>query len=697
MLWSSRPFIRILIFYAAGLLLAFNSAFVKSIQPAFIVGCIIVLLVITIVLYSLKTGWQFRWAGGLTIGIAIFLTAIYFANLRFDKTNVNLPSGDHTFIGVVVKQPSSSEQSVKTVLKINEVVDTSIAIPDPIYVMVYLEKGSLSNNLIYGDHLVFDCKLAGPKRPANPGEFDYGKYLLRNGIVATAYLQNSKWKKLTNNPENKIIAIAIKLRQKLLLELQKNGLSNKEYSVAAAVLLGYDDLMDDEIQKDYIVAGAVHILCVSGMHVGIVYLVLNFILGLFLKRKFLAILIKTVLLLTFVWAYALLTGFAPSVWRASLMISIFIVGDTLNRNREPFNTLAAAAVIMLVINPMILLNLGFQLSYAAVLGILIFYRPIYNLIYIKNKLFNKIWAVVVVSTAAQLGTFPLAAHYFHYLPTYFWLTNILIFPLSFAIIGAGIIFIFLFWVPILGNSLGLIIAGFVYLMNQVVGLVRHLPANGVDYLYFPWIKVLFIYALIIALFNLLLFKNLKYLLPVSVLIFLLLGYQTYRKYDLLKQEKLIIYSISKSNAINFVRGTHYFLLADSVLRADADKIDYHIKPGFISMGLGEVKVNQTIDESLNLFFDGQFGDYLGYRFLVLSNKTDWLPMKEKLRIDALVVEGNKVLNMENLTACLDFKVLVIDNSVPYWKRKKLISFAEEHSIQYYDIATEGVFLKDFRN
>jgi len=176
-------------------------------------------------------------------------------------------------------------------------------------------------------------------------------------------------------------------------------------------------------------AGAMHILCVSGLHVGIIYLVISFFLGFLNNTRFNNIL-KAILLLLTVWAYAIITGLSPSVQRASLMLSVFIIGNLLNRARDTYNTLAISALILLIIDPYLLFNVGFQLSYAAVIGIVTFHQPIYKLLYFKNTIIDKIWSITVLSFAAQMATFPIATYYFHFFPPWFWLTNLFTFPLS---------------------------------------------------------------------------------------------------------------------------------------------------------------------------------------------------------------------------------------------------------------------------
>lgn len=695
MQWSARPFVRIFIFYVIGLLLAYHNEWLRTISTTLLLSGVFFFLVLSGLIYYRYKSWRFRWLNGITIGISIILAGIFFTNRHFAEIETDIPSDERIFIGTIVKQPSVSDQSVKTVIKITEIADSSLILKKPLKVMVYFSKDSVSNELVYGDKLLFSSKLSIPEGPKNPEEFDYKSFLYRSGINAIAYVHTNKWEKLGNDPESKLISIANRVRFSLLGALSENGLDAREFAVAAAVLLGYDDQMDKELERDYVRAGAMHILCVSGLHVGIVYLVLNFLFG-FLKRNRLQLLIKTILLLFFVWAYALLTGLAPSVWRAALMLSLFIIGSAMKRNRDPYNTLAAAAVIMLIIDPMLLFNLGFQLSYTAVLGILIFYRPLYTLVYIKNPIIDKIWSIVAVSTAAQLGTFPLAAHYFHYLPTYFWLTNIFIFPVSFGIIVVGMVFIVLAWVPLIPQILGFVLSGLVFLMNYIVGLVKHLPANGVEGLYFPWIKVVLVYGLIIMLYNWLLRRRIRFIFPVSLIIFSLAIFQTYHKYQTLRQNRIIVYSINKQSAIDFIQGQKHVLVTDSASIVNSSKYDYHIKNSTIEMGLDEAMIlNQgNIINEVGLYYDDEFCSFGDYKMITLNRAKQFFPVQNKLKVNTIIIQGKNNVNIEDLIQCINFELIVIDGSVPYWKRYKIAETCDSLNISYYDVKTDGAFIRD---
>lgn len=477
MIWSSRPFVRIFFPLVAGIFLAYWFPFFGESGSLWLLILTGVLSFTAYLLYRKNRSWKWRWLNGMLFILAVMSVGVFLTNMKLEKDTSFLNSNEQNYVAKVVSEPVSTEKSVKMILRLERTVSEDTIRINGTRVMAFLHRDSLSRKLQYGDIIVFKGKPVAPEGPKNPEEFDYAAFLALNDVYAMVFLRQDDWN-LLGSEEGSIYVLAARTRNYLLRALQENGVTGNNYTVAAAVLLGYDQLMDPELEQKYVTAGAMHILCVSGLHVGIIYLVLSFILG-FLRRNRVQKIIKVVLLLILIWFYALLTGLSPSVLRSSVMITLFILATLLARYKDVYNTLAASAVLLLLFNPLLIFNVGFQLSYTAVLGILMFYQPIYNIVYLKNKVADKMWSIVAVSAAAQLGTFPLAAHYFHFFPPYFWLTNIFIFPLSFAIIGTGMAFMIFSWVPVVSGVLGTVLSAFVYLLNYVVGLVKHLPLNGI--------------------------------------------------------------------------------------------------------------------------------------------------------------------------------------------------------------------------
>ena len=695
MFWSTRPFVRILFFFIPGIFMAYYFPVFQTLNKFIYLGLILSLLVLSI-LFLWQKKWSLRWVSGLSIGLIIFTLAMFLTTIHYEELP-QLPQSEKSFfVADIVNDPVPSEHSLKTILQIQNMLDSSGAYTGKLMVMAYFSKDSLSDKLVYGDRLSFVGTIRNPDGPKNPGEFDYKEFLRINGIQHVTFIPKGSWVLLGSTNRNPFFSIAGKARRYLLKALSENNLDDRNYAVAAAILLGYDNLMDPELEQNFVSAGAMHILCVSGLHVGVVYLVINFLLG-FMKKSQFQVWLKALILLLFIWSYALLTGLAPSVQRASVMISILIVGNALGRGRDSFNTLAVSAVLLLVFDPLLLFNVGFQLSYSAVIGILFFYQPIYRKFYTKNYILDKIWSVSVISLAAQLGTFPLAAHYFHFFPTYFWLTNILIFPLSFVIIGLGMLFISISWLPVIPAVVGYGLSGVLFVLNELVEAVRSLPFSGLNNLYFPWIKVAIVYLLIIFIFKMIIQKNIRYLLPAVISLLILISIATVHHYNLSMQHQLVVYSINKHTAIDFIKGRNHVFLADSLLLDNASKQNYYLKNSKISWGLAEANytMKSAIDNpDLGFEYDGDFGVFDSFKFVVIDGSRDYYPGSfDKQNLDAVFISGSKWLDLESISECFLFELLVIDSSVPAWKRSKLQDKAEKLGIQYYIVSEQGAFIK----
>ena len=695
MSWSVRPFVRILFFFITGILIAVYIPVVSYINANILLIVAIILLISAIALTVSNLKHKYIQIVGFLFGLLIVTSGILITSLNLlskQESNTNIKS--QSYLANIISNPTETKQSIKAVLSITLINSDSSQHHNPEKILCYFAKDSLSSNLKYGDVITFRSKLVIPKKPLNPGEFDYGSYLLQNRINYTSYIASNNWKLIDYNPANSIIALASNIRFNILSMLRNNGLSGNNYAVAAAILLGYDDFMESDLKQDYIMAGAMHILCVSGLHVGIIYLVINFLLG-FLSNNKLNNIIKAILLLFSVWAYATITGLSPSVQRASLMLTVFILGTVLNRNRDTYNTLAISALLLLIINPQLIFNVGFQLSYAAVLGIVTFHQPIYKLIYIKNSVADKIWSITVLSFAAQLATFPIATHYFHFFPPWFWLTNLFTFPLSFLIIATGLLFVLTSWIPLLPQIVGWILSGMIYLLNYVVGTVKLLPFSGIDYIYTSLPMMALIYILILLTFIMLNKSNLRLLLPIITIIMIIMGLNTWHRYNILNQKKIVIYSINKHSAYDFIDGNQHALFTDSTLTNIT--LDYHLKNSRAQWGIDSVinplPINDKIP-NINLNIIDNFLLFGDMRIFIYDGNETYYPIKKKLDLDFVIISGKKTNNIEQLMSVFNIKMVVIDSSVPHWSQNKISEIFKNEGITCYNVKNDGALIID---
>ncbi len=695
MYWSARPFVRIFIFLAAGIYLAFNIDALREVSIFVWYGIVASLLMVGIGLLPKRLSYTMHRIKGIVLGMAIVLSGILLTELFLPEVSSQNEVLRGVFTGVIESQPSETDKVFKALVKLNYRYDSAVNDLSGRKAMIYFEKDS-TNPLHYGDVIIFSATLKPPDKPGNPGEFNYKSFLKAKGIGLVGFVSAKNYWITGSKPSNWLVFYAIGLRNRILNALKENGLSGEQYAVAAAIVLGYDDTMDDRIRENYQRAGAMHVLCVSGLHVGVIYLVLSLLLR-FLNNNRKQKIVKVIVLLLSVWAYALLTGLAPSVLRATIMVSFFIIGKEVERDKDAYNTLAMSAVFLLVINPGYLFDVGFQLSYAAVLGIVTFYRPVFRLIYCKNMILRKVWGATAISIAAQLGAFPVALHYFHYFPTWFLLSNLVIMLFSTFIISLGMLFIVLSWVPVISGWIAYILSGSIYLMNYLIKWIGRIPFSGVSNLYFPWYIVVVVVLVLSAGFQLIVRREKRFIIPLLSSVLLLVVLQTVHRYNSLSQSKIVIYQTSKNHlAIDFANGNQHKLLCDSLLIKEPEKIDFFANEDRISRGLKPdfIAINQDfMNNEIGLWSNEgvfSFNDIS----IVMIDGNDFYPLNEPFEVDWIWITGKGKIDLERLKRTFKFKKIIVGQSVYRKFYMQIVDAFSKDDVFVYNSADHGAFVYD---
>lgn len=340
-------------------------------------------------------------------------------------------------------------------------------------ILIYVE-GKKASAFNQNDFILVASRFANITNKNNPGEFNAVNFWKSKGVFKTCFLTDVDICLLQKNNENWIDKQLINIRNHLGKLLEKE-LSGKNLAIAKALILGDKSYLDQETRNSFGATGAMHVLAVSGMHIGIISQLLLFIFQFFsqfIQRK--SAVFSIVLLL---WIYALLTGFSPSVVRAVFMFSVLMLAQEMGENFSAINTLFFTAFILALINPMVLYDIGFQLSYLAMLGIFTLYKPIAAWYSTKNKLLNYFWQGSAVGFAAQAMTVPLTLYYFHQFPNYFALTNLGIMAISTIAMGFGMGIFILHYIPIVGKIASVILAFSLWSMLAFLQWVEELPGS----------------------------------------------------------------------------------------------------------------------------------------------------------------------------------------------------------------------------
>jgi len=695
--WHQYPFIRLLAPLITGIVIA------KTTGPFVTPTLLLLLLVATLVLERVMVrfadiSFRYRWFTGFAFFIAVLIIGM---GLTFEKKK-----GLSGYLGVKPELEANSGFVIMLNENATEKPNSLKCAAELLYckgspfegsrtgILAYFEK-PVPIDLKMGDVLYINESLKEISPPSNPSQFNYKNYLASKGIFYQCYVGKDTFVKIDSLKGNRLMMFSTQLRDHCLALFRKYGLKDKEFGVASALIIGDKNFIDTDTRQNYAAAGAMHILCVSGLHVGIVYLFFAFILKFLLRLKHGAV-IQAILLVMIIWFYALLTGLSPSVLRASTMFSMMAIGRVFRRNSNIFNTLAASAFVLLTIDPYMLFETGFQLSYLAVAGIVLVHPLLYAMWNPLNPLLDKIWSLVCVSIAAQVLTFPVSLYMFHQFPNYFILTNILVIPLSFFIVFGGIVMMVLSFIPFLPEIIMFVFRYLVLILNYSVGFIHSLPYSTSNDIYISITQMGLIYTCILILLVIWVthnFKWLKYLLLTFILLNIDFWYESYNKG---KQEKFYVYSLSHGTAIDFISGESRVFMADSLLMHDEQYLNFHLGNHWIRLGSDHVCRMPLQYGHFNQHNIQQRGRFLffGEKVFYFLGESRIPVVKDLLPIDYVILYNSPETGIEEIRQKINPGLLIIAEANKPWLVEKWIKECSELRIPYHSIKHQGHYTAD---
>ena len=391
----------------------------------------------------------------------------------------------HTYRTVVRDYPSPRRRTQRVEAELLSLEDSqTMPLHQRAYLYIATDSTGRAAGLALGDTLLVRTAV---RRGGMLGRFDYGDYLRMQGLVGTAYVPKDAWRCIGHNETRWHPRV---WQHRLSQRLRQMGFAPRELGTLEALTLGYKEDIEPDVKRSFQTSGAAHVLAVSGLHTGIVYMVLWWLLTGFGRRKPLyeetgRRIALSLLIISGLWGYALLTGMTPSVVRSALMLTIVQIAYMCRRIAISMNTLATAALILLLLRPRDLFSVGFQLSFAAVGAILLLVPLIQS--YLPHRVSRREWinsawryvvtGLIVVSIAAWLGTMPLMTYYFGYVSNYFLLTNLIVLPLASIAVTGGFLCLLLGTVPVLGGVICRLTEGVIWLMNTATGWIESLPGS----------------------------------------------------------------------------------------------------------------------------------------------------------------------------------------------------------------------------
>lgn len=550
--------------------------------------------------------------------------------------------------------------------------------------IVYLPKDSLSSCLHAGDILLVDAFFPSYKPESNPCMFDYPAYLLRQGIASTAYVPRNKWVSVGHTSSFSLRRWAAVCQRKLLTVYERYGISGQEYAVLSALTLGYKESLDSDTKRIYSASGAMHILAVSGLHVGIVYFVLYYLLF-FLGNSFRGRVLRSLLLILFLWVYAFVTGLSPSVMRACLMFSVGQLAVCFDRRGSVFNTLAFSAFLLLVVDPLLLYNVSFQLSYSAVLAIVLLQPRLSALVKVKlHRVLRWFLDLACVSLAAQIGTFVWSLLYFNQFSTYFLLTNFVVIPAATLVIPLALLLFVVSPFPLLAGALGRLLSFLLSCVNAILSHIEALPFSTLQ-IYIDAFQAFLLFGCVTCVL-IIVFRGRKYLFPaVSVAMLCLMVFfsiRFYRLYDTCHTNRLVVYAAGRQPVIQCTAGHDNYVFTADTVQSDRYTSLYSLKH--------RLSRPQTLLLSHDSFVPFTVG---GERCLFLSgNLSQYDGSPYPLFVDNLIVGQISYFHPDKLFFAIRPGRVIMSEAVGWRQRNLLLHYCSDHHIPCVDIRTSGAFI-----
>ena len=688
----ANPYLRLLPPFCLGIALAENLAIPIS-------------MLITLLLCSglavlfwarRKYAYQWRWWFGFCLFIFLVSAGLFRGTLHDERsaaahfTLYDENSFQKQELRVRVEEPPQPGKNYKLVVQILRVRDSLLCWQSAsARAILYLKTDTCPYQ--YGDELLVRAGMRKPEAPKNPDAFDYQRYLHFRNIHLQAFTDKESVALVSRRNGNPLWQIAYHFRARLLELLHRYFPTANEFAVASALLAGYRAELPDELREAYADTGSMHALAVSGTHVGILYAGLLLLLGKLPFRGRWGYWTRTVLILSGIWGFALVTGGSPSVLRAAVMFSCFLIGKAIRKESSIWNVLSATAFGLLLVNPWYLFDLGFQLSFSAVAGIVFFYPRLYKQVPVMHKFLEGPIKVLLVGVAAQLGTLPLSLYYFHQFPCYFWLAG-------WVVVLGGALFLWGGSILVLLDSLAPSIAeylgdGLYYLlrsMNFLIEKIQLLPGSVIKGI---WLTDSGFYLLLISFF---LFAACLATQKTRLALFCLLGFcllalrQAAHRQACMKSEKIVVYHNRKGLLIDCFSGGKVWQLSNKMA---PKQIKYASEMHRMASGCLQVSTFHS-DPKQGMLNKPPFYYFQGQTVLIPSNNS--IPANGP-KASLLILDQNPSIDLASALDNYPVQQLIITAANRFRNQEKWENICYERRIPCYRIDQEGAYILTLEN
>lgn len=694
--WREVPFIRLLVPVILGMVCSSKLELqqISSLIPWISLGLLVLLFLVK--KYSLVI--PFSPFFGLTLTLSLFFFGAA-RSFQYNETRAASHFRHHLqdldFLLVSIKKISGKGQKLRIESRVELVADKEECIRKATgNLLVYLPPDSLSLSLQTGDYLLVRGNVFPIPSARNPETFDAARYFHLKNIHYQVFLNPPDWQKYPESASWSLKDHFANYQLKAVATLKKYLKQEREFAVAAALVVGFREAVSGEVRELYTDTGSIHVLAVSGLHLGFIYFGVYWLFSRLFGNQRRWVAWRVFLSLLLLWSFALFTGGSASVLRAATMLSFVLIGQSLGQFCNIYNSLAASAFVLLCLNPFFLWEIGFQLSYLAVLGIVFFHPVIYPTLYLHNALADWLWKLTAVSLAAQITTFPLSLYYFHQFPALFWLSGWLVVTFASIILGLGLLLLACSSIGFVAKGIAFLLYGCIYLVNTALTLIQQIPGGLWENIWVDGVTIGLIYLIMLSLaFMIKSYKMAGLFLALSLSLILSL-HLTSRKWALFQQKQVIVYHVSNSSVIDFFAGGQGYSLHSPDVSEKS--IGFSCKNYRLSRGIRQVESWPLQEECVRIgrhvFHQQDILQFFDIRMAILDQALPQRPPPVPLEVDYLIVQNSPWIDFENLKEHYRFQTLIADasntwKSINFWK-----TACRKRAIDLVDIKNEGAFI-----
>lgn len=541
--------------------------------------------------------------------------------------------------------------------------------------LINFRKDKTTQAINVGNKVALYAKIIPLQKPFNPDQFDYASFLKNKSIFAQTYVEDATIKVFTSTEKNLYYYSAI-FRNRVMANLQKSDFNAKELSVVHALILGQKQDLDPTVLQNYQYAGAVHILSVSGLHVGFVLLFLNFILKVFPntpRYRF----FKMITVVLVLWCFALVAGFSPSVVRSVTMFSFVAIGMYVRRKTYIFYTFYCSILVILLFEPSFLFDVGFQLSYLALFFILWLQPEFEKMWQPKNEVQKHFWQVFTITLAAQLGTMPLSLYYFHQFPGLFFVTNLLIMFLMSVIMGVGLFFVIIAFWTTFPAIIADVLEKLIWILNVIIEVVASFESFIFKDISFDFWMLATLYCAVFAFGWLYIHRNFKTtILFLTGIFFFQMSYFLFDYKSKNKAEWMVFHERNGSLILER-SGNDLTVFSDTkdslTIQNDRNIASYTVANGT------EV---QRISRIPNLM------SFQNHKILILDSNIVFIP---ELKPNILLIRQSPKLNFERILSIYKPEIVIADASNYRNVVEKIRQTCLQQKIPFHAVAEKGFY------